>query len=105
MCMTDESESVDTVGDMGGDAQSTVPLTPQMLESMTHQDTPVTRLVLLGDIFDFWLIPIDQTPMPLEQVVSSSNLYGFNLTRMTETVRGGTRFFGGEDGVFVGVWS
>merc|ERR1719158_2700448 len=58
-----------------------------MLESMTHPDTPVTRLVLLGDIFDFWLIPIDQMPLPLEQVVHNDNLYGFNLTRMSDTIR------------------
>ena len=58
----------------------------QMLEGMAEPATPVTRLVLLGDIFDFWLIPMDVEPQPLRKVVLSDDILGFNLTRMVDTV-------------------
>jgi len=63
-----------------------------LLESMSTGNSPdggapITHLVLLGDIWDWWLIPLSEPIPKADKLFRATDAYGYNVPRLIELIK------------------
>jgi UDP-2,3-diacylglucosamine pyrophosphatase LpxH len=67
-------------------------------------DYPVTKLVILGDLFDFWTYPPDQRPPTIDDIIAANERIlgpGGKLSQAVHAVRGNAIFLRGNHDIEV----
>ena len=58
-----------------------------MLEGMADGTDKIDDLVILGDLMEFELVPMNQTTTYSTDLFSHKDIYGFNVPKMIQAVK------------------
>ncbi|MGN6758620.1 MAG: metallophosphoesterase, partial [Thermomicrobiales bacterium] len=69
-----------------------------ILQNANTGNTPINRLILLGDLFDFWTYPPDMIPPTIDEILAANpNLFasGGKLGQVVEALHGNVQYIHG----------
>src|SRR5437879_2806395 len=69
-----------------------------ILQNANTGSTPINRLIMLGDLFDFWTYPPDMVPPTIDEILAANpNLFapGGKLCQVVEALHGNVQYIHG----------
>lgn len=60
---------------------------PEVAAKNKREGSPITHLVINGDIWDWWLVPINQTQKAPYELFTEKDVYGYNVPQIINLIK------------------